>query len=151
MAHLRPDTAASRNHPGVTFTLEENHLVDGGHDMTTFDFQSLLSNMSSFELKIKSEILVMRILLQTAVYDRTSNAQYQVRFVENMTCFENYTGLSCETCAPGRNLNEFGLRLHGEYNTSLATWKHHVNLLLQSLLILSTMMKFPAYGSKALG
>ena len=29
--------------------------------------------------------------------------------------------------------NKFLVRLHGEYNTSLALWKHHVNLLWQSL------------------
>ena len=27
---------------------------------------------------------------------------------------------------------KFPVRLHGEYNSSLALWKHHVNLLLQS-------------------
>ena len=27
--------------------------------------------------------------------------------------------------------SKFIVRLHGEYNTSLALWKHHVNLLLQ--------------------
>lgn len=111
MAHLRPDTAVSRNHNSVTFILDENHLVDGGHDMTAFHFQSLLSNISSFELKIQSKIVFVRILLQTAVHDGTSDVQYQVRYVENMTCFENYTGLSCESCAPGRNPITFFVRL----------------------------------------
>ena len=30
--------------------------------------------------------------------------------------------------------NNFLVRLHGEYNTSLASYKHHVNLLLQSII-----------------
>ena len=103
MAHLQPDRISSGTNYDVTFTLSENQLVHGSQDMTAFHFQSLLSNMSSFELKIKSELLVTKIVLQSAVYDRTSDSQNQVRFVENMTCFENYTGLSCETCAPGKN------------------------------------------------
>ena len=103
MAHLQPDRAFSGTNYDVTFTLSENKLVHGSQDMTAVNFQSLLSNMSSFELKIKSELLVTKIVLQSAVYNRTSDIQNQVRFVENMTCFENYTGLSCETCAPGKN------------------------------------------------
>ena len=97
MAHLEPDRASSGTNYDVTFTLTENQLVHGSQDMTPFHFQSLLSNMSSFELKFKSELLVTKIVLQSAVYDRISDRQNQVRFVENMTCFENYTGLSCET------------------------------------------------------
>ena len=103
MAHLQPDRASSGTNYDFTFTLSENQLVHCSQDMTAFHFQSLLSNMSSFELKIKSELLVTKIVLQSAVYHGTSNSQNQVRFVENMTCFENYTGLSCEICAPGKN------------------------------------------------
>ena len=33
---------------------------------------------------------------------------------------------------------KFLVRLHGEYNTSLALWKNHVNLLLQSFRPLSS-------------
>ena len=56
---------------------------------------------------------------------------------------------------------EFFVRLHGEYNyTSLALWKHHVNLLLQSFRLyawifisadnaLLVLMKIRACGSKA--
>ena len=36
------------------------------------------------------------------------------------------------------NFNKFPVRLHGEYNTSLAFWKHHVNLLLQSFWSVSS-------------
>ena len=36
------------------------------------------------------------------------------------------------------NVFKFLLRLHGEYNTSLALWKHHVNLLLQSFRSVSS-------------
>ena len=32
----------------------------------------------------------------------------------------------------------FLARLHGEYNTSLALWKHHVNLLLESFRSVSS-------------
>ena len=103
MAHLQPDRTPSGTNYDVTFTLSENQLVRGSQDMAAFHFQSLLSNMSSFELKIKSELLVATIVLQSAEHDRTSDIQNQVRFVENTTCFENYTGLSCETCAPGKN------------------------------------------------
>ena len=36
-------------------------------------------------------------------------------------------------CSDDCNLNiKFLVRLHGEYSTSLALWKHHVNLLSQS-------------------
>ena len=97
MAHLQPDRESSGTNYYVTFTLSKNQLVHGSQDMTAFHFQSLLSNMSSFELKIKSELLVTNIVLQSAVYDRNSDSQNQVIFVENMTCFENCTGLSCET------------------------------------------------------
>ena len=38
-------------------------------------------------------------------------------------------------------LNEFLVRLHGEYNTSLALWKHHVNLLLQSFPSVSSDLR----------
>ena len=33
--------------------------------------------------------------------------------------------------ASDSRVNNFLVRLHGEYNTSLALWKHHVNFLLQ--------------------
>ena len=33
--------------------------------------------------------------------------------------------------ASDSRVNKFLVRLHDEYNTSLALWKHHVNLLLQ--------------------
>ena len=56
---------------------------------------------------------------------------------------------------------KFVVRLHSEYNTILALWKHHVNLLLQSFRSVSSdlhrannallaLMKIRAYGSKAL-
>ena len=34
--------------------------------------------------------------------------------------------------------NKFLVRLHGEYNTSLALWKHHANLLLPRFRPVST-------------
>ena len=43
------------------------------------------------------------------------------------------------------------INLHGEYNASLALWKHHVNLLLQSFYCKAlSVMKIRTYGSKAL-
>ena len=98
---LRPDISVPDNHSVVTFTLDENHLAAG--EMTAFQFQSLLSNISSFKLRLQSEsIVISGIVLESAVYHASSIPQDQISFVENVTCFENYTGLSCEVCAAGR-------------------------------------------------
>ena len=41
--------------------------------------------------------------------------------------------------ASDSRVNKFPVRLHGEYSTSLALWKHHVNLLLQIKLPIRTL------------
>jgi hypothetical protein len=98
---LRPDISVSDDLSDITFTLDEDHLAKG--DMTAFQFQSLLSNISSFGLRFQSKsIVISGIVLQSVAYDPTSLPRHQISFVENVSCFVNYTGLSCEVCAPGR-------------------------------------------------
>ena len=55
---------------------------------------------------------------------------------------------------------KFLVRLHGEYNNSLALWKHHVNFFIaellirkhgsSSVLIILALIKIRVYGSKTL-
>ena len=106
-AKLQPDVPVSDNHSAIIFTLDESNLVSDNNDLTEFQFQSLLSNISSLELKVQSEIVIREIALQSAVHDVTSDVNDQISFVENMTCFANYTGFSCEACAQGRNFSSF--------------------------------------------
>ena len=98
-ANLEANGKASDNPEEITFTLDESHADS---DMTAFEFQSLLANISSFSLTVESDVVIKLITLYSAMYDPTSDTHDQINFVENMTCFENYTGLSCESCSPGR-------------------------------------------------
>lgn len=99
---LQPDIRDFGNRNELSFTLDESHLTADDRKMTAFQFQSLLSNITTLVLKIQSEMVVRESVLQSAVFDPTS-AHENIEFVENMTCFENYTGLSCEACATGEN------------------------------------------------
>ncbi|XP_028394884.1 laminin subunit beta-2-like [Dendronephthya gigantea] len=99
-AELQPEIRDFGNGKELIFTLDESHLSTDDRVLSAFKFQSLLSNISSLALKIQSEMVVREIVLQSARFD-PSIANEQIGFVENMTCFENYTGLSCEACATG--------------------------------------------------
>ena len=61
--------------------------------------------MTELRVKVYSELVIKDIVLESAVYEPTSDPQSHITFVENTTCFDNYTGLSCEACAPGKVYN----------------------------------------------
>lgn len=86
--------------------LDEEHVIPS-NSVTPFEFQSILTNLTSVKVRAvffpfpKGTVLFKRISLTHAVKDETKPENMHVRFVENAKCHQNYSGLSCETCAPG--------------------------------------------------
>ena len=95
---LRPNSRTLRKFTEFSFTIDKQP----GSAITDFQFQSMLSNLTSVQLVVRSNLVLREVLMESAVYDPMSDVSAHVGFVENMSCFSNYTGLSCETCAPGK-------------------------------------------------
>ncbi|XP_031551743.1 laminin subunit gamma-1-like [Actinia tenebrosa] len=84
--------------------LDEEHVTPS-NSVTPFEFQSILTNLTSIKVRALyfpgGSVSFKRISLAHAVKNETVPENMQVRFAENASCHQNYSGLSCETCAPG--------------------------------------------------
>lgn len=85
--------------------LDETHVIDG-QSVSSLEFQSILAGLTSLKLRAsyfpQSTVTFKEVTLGTAVNERGIPGEVSVGFVENATCHTNYTGLSCELCAPGK-------------------------------------------------
>ena len=77
--------------------------------VTAFDLQLVLSNLDNISISIDfdSDVVLHAIALVTAV--PSEDNETPVTWVEQCTCPDNYTGLSCEQCAEGYTRSELGL------------------------------------------
>ena len=86
--------------------LDETHVV-GEEPVSPLDFQSILAELTSLRIRatyyIPGSVTFKEISLETAVSEQGVPGEVSVGFVENATCHENYTGLSCELCVQGNN------------------------------------------------
>lgn len=86
--------------------LDETSLARSS-SATPFEFQSVLANLTALKIRAvfypypQGSAEFKSITLDTAVKDKEAAKSDMISFVENATCHKNYTGLSCEMCAPG--------------------------------------------------
>ncbi|XP_022780822.1 laminin subunit alpha-3-like isoform X1 [Stylophora pistillata] len=102
--------------PNVTsyhVILDETHVIDG-QSVPSLEFVSILAELTSLKLRAsyfpQSTVTFKEVTLETAASEQGIPGEVSVGFVENATCHTNYTGLSCELCAPGytREVNGSG-------------------------------------------
>lgn len=124
----------SKNTTKYYIILDEHHVTSP--NMTSFRFQSLLTDLTSllvpatFYPHPHGHVTFRNISLTHAVKKNDRCGSGQVKFVENATCHENYTGLSCERCASGMDLlvmyyslvTLHGILLHLPYHSSWVLW-----------------------------
>ena len=94
--------------PNVTsyhVILDEKQVI--GESVSPLEFQSLLAELTSLKVRatyyLPGTVTFKEIALETAVDEQGAAGGESVGFVENATCHLNYTGLSCELCAQGKN------------------------------------------------
>ena len=103
---LRLSPPLSVNVTSYHVILDEEHVVDG-QSVTPYEFQAILAELTSLKIRVvvypfpKGSVAVEAIRLETGVEDDSAPEGEMVGFVENATCEQNYTGLSCEKCAAG--------------------------------------------------
>ena len=105
--HFNLHPNPSRNRTSYTIKLDEHH-VTSPKNLTSFDIRLALSDVTSLQILasycMNESVTFKRISLAHAV-KKTGIVAEQVGFVENSTCPDNYTGLSCERCAVGKISN----------------------------------------------
>ena len=86
--------------------LDEEHVIPAS-SVTRFEFQSMLTNLTSIKVRAVffpfpgGTVLFKNLSLPYAVKNDAVPENMQVGFVENASCHQNYSGLSCKTCASG--------------------------------------------------
>ena len=111
--------------PNVTsyhVVLDEHHMTNGP-SITPFQFQSILAELTSLKIRAvfypfpHGNVAFEEIRLEKTVEDQEAPEGEMVTFVENTTCQQNYTGLSCEKCGLGE------WRLGNPYNKNIYSKK----------------------------
>ena len=99
--------------PNVTsyhVILDETHVVSEP-PVSPLEFQSILAELMSFKIRAtyypfpQGSVTFKEVTMETAVQAQGAPGEVSVGFVENGTCHVNYTGLSCEQCAQGTEIN----------------------------------------------
>ena len=92
--------------------LDEMHVIDE-QSMSPLEFQSILAELTSLKIRAtyypQSSVTFKEVTLETVVTEQGVPGEVAVGFVENATCHTNYTGLSCELCAPGEYHRSFSV------------------------------------------
>ncbi|GFT98444.1 laminin subunit gamma-1 [Nephila pilipes] len=95
------------------FRLHENPKFGWTPQLNTFDFIKLLSNLTAIKIKATYSRegigYLDDVILESAL---RVPGNYQATWVEQCSCPEGYTGLSCESCAPGYRREPLGNSLY---------------------------------------